>query len=170
MQSEEAVFLRTYLVRQIQHEHETTRRILSAVPEQHREYRPHATARSAMELAWHLAGSEIWFLEGIIEGEFGTEQERMPRHIRTVADIIACYDRNVPALIEGVGKLTPEQLMRGVSLFGMKIRPAVTYLSTLLVHTTHHRGQLSAYIRAVGAPVPSIYGGSADEPFAVPAR
>ncbi|MCU0242523.1 MAG: DinB family protein [Vicinamibacteria bacterium] len=28
----------------------------------------------------------------------------------------------------------------------------------------HHRGQLSTSIRIVGGKVPSIYGGSADEP------
>jgi uncharacterized damage-inducible protein DinB len=32
-------------------------------------------------------------------------------------------------------------------------------------HCIHHRGQLSTYIRAMNAHVPSIYGGSADEPF-----
>jgi uncharacterized damage-inducible protein DinB len=55
-------------------------------------------------------------------------------------------------------------------LFGRTAYPAVTYLSALLVHTAHHRGQLSAYLRAMGARVPSIYGGSADEPFEVSAR
>ena len=29
----------------------------------------------------------------------------------------------------------------------------------------HHRGQLSVYLRLVGAKVPSIYGPSADEPW-----
>lgn len=30
----------------------------------------------------------------------------------------------------------------------------------------HHRGQLSVYLRALGVPVPSIYGPSADDdPF-----
>ena len=36
-------------------------------------------------------------------------------------------------------------------------------------HTIHHRGQLSTYLRPMGAKVPSIYGGSADEPFEMPA-
>ena len=34
----------------------------------------------------------------------------------------------------------------------------------------HHRGQLSAYLRPMGAKVPAIYGGSADEPMAGLAR
>jgi len=37
----------------------------------------------------------------------------------------------------------------------------------MLNHWYHHRGQLSVYLRQVGALVPSIYGPSADEnPFA----
>jgi uncharacterized damage-inducible protein DinB len=32
-----------------------------------------------------------------------------------------------------------------------------------LKHGIHHRGQLSAYLRPMGAKVPSIYGPSADE-------
>jgi uncharacterized damage-inducible protein DinB len=30
-------------------------------------------------------------------------------------------------------------------------------------HLAHHRGQLTVYLRLNGAPVPSIYGPSADE-------
>jgi len=35
-------------------------------------------------------------------------------------------------------------------------------------HTIHHRGQLCAYLRQMGAKVPNIYGGSFDEPFTPP--
>ena len=43
--------------------------------------------------------------------------------------------------------------------------PAVAYLNFMLSHTIHHRGQLAAWLRPMGGKVPSIYGGSADEPF-----
>ena len=48
--------------------------------------------------------------------------------------------------------------------------PAVTFLNFMNVHAIHHRGQLSAYLRPMGAKVPKIYGGSADEPFQMPAN
>jgi uncharacterized damage-inducible protein DinB len=41
----------------------------------------------------------------------------------------------------------------------------VTFLAMAQNHSVHHRGQLAAYLRAMGSHVPSIYGGSADEPF-----
>jgi uncharacterized damage-inducible protein DinB len=40
------------------------------------------------------------------------------------------------------------------------------FLSIMLNHWHHHRGQLTVYLRQVGVPVPSVYGPSADEnPF-----
>jgi len=39
-------------------------------------------------------------------------------------------------------------------------------LERVFLHLAHHRGQLTVYLRLAGAPVPSIYGPSADErPF-----
>jgi uncharacterized damage-inducible protein DinB len=40
--------------------------------------------------------------------------------------------------------------------------PAVMYLSFILNHSIHHRGQLSMYLRPMGAKVPAIYGESYD--------
>jgi uncharacterized damage-inducible protein DinB len=36
------------------------------------------------------------------------------------------------------------------------------FLAVGLHHTIHHRGQLSSYLRSMGAKVPSIYGESYD--------
>ena len=47
----------------------------------------------------------------------------------------------------------------------MKCISDLAYLNLMMNHMIHHRGQLSAYLRPMGAKVPSIYGGSADEPF-----
>jgi uncharacterized damage-inducible protein DinB len=44
----------------------------------------------------------------------------------------------------------------------------VMYLQFMLFHTIHHRGQLAAYLRPMGAKVPNIYGGSFDEPMEFP--
>ena len=44
--------------------------------------------------------------------------------------------------------------------------PAVAYLQVGLNHSIHHRGQLSMYLRPMGAKVPSIYGESYDSALA----
>ena len=42
--------------------------------------------------------------------------------------------------------------------------PRAAVLRTMIFnHTVHHRGQLTVYLRMTGAPVPGLYGPSADE-------
>ena len=40
--------------------------------------------------------------------------------------------------------------------------PAVAFLQVGMNHTIHHRGQLTSYLRSMGAKVPAIYGESYD--------
>lgn len=73
------------------------------------------------------------------------------------------------AAIASLKGLSAEHLAAPVQFFHMTM-PAVVYLNFMLLHSAHHRGQLSAYLRPMGAKVPSIYGGSADEPFEAAAQ
>jgi uncharacterized damage-inducible protein DinB len=41
--------------------------------------------------------------------------------------------------------------------------PRHKVIADTLTHLAHHRGQLTVYLRLLGAPVPSIYGPSADD-------
>ena len=49
---------------------EITKRVLAAVPEGKRDYRPDPNARTAWELAWHLANSDVQFLDAIADLKF----------------------------------------------------------------------------------------------------
>jgi uncharacterized damage-inducible protein DinB len=167
MQAEQARFLLNFLLRQIEEEFATTKKVLAALPEEQRDYRPHPIAKTALELAWHAASSDLWFLDGIIRGQFAAEEP--PAGPATVAQLRDQYDKGFVELVARLKALSDEQLMRRIPFFGVLDVPAVSYLLWMLVHTVHHRGQLSTYLRAMGAKVPSIYGGSADEPFQPPA-
>jgi uncharacterized damage-inducible protein DinB len=61
--------------------------------------------------------------------------------------------------------MSPGAMTKEVDFFGMFKSPAVGLLGLANNHGIHHRGQLAAYLRALGSKVPAIYGGSADEPF-----
>ena len=68
----------------------------------------------------------------------------------------------LPADVEA---MTAEQLLTPVNFFGVFNMPSVYYLGFLNNHSIHHRGELATYLRPMGSKVPSIYGGSYDEPF-----
>jgi uncharacterized damage-inducible protein DinB len=171
MQANEAEILRDFLLPQIENEWRTTKKVIAAIPEDQREYSPEPKVRNAFDLAWHIAATEVWFIDGIIKGEFKMEEgEGRPEAVQSVADVIAWYDKAMPGLVERLKALPPEDLAKPVSFLGVLNEAAVAYLNLLIVHSVHHRGQLSTYLRPMGSKVPAIYGGSADEPFEMAAE
>jgi uncharacterized damage-inducible protein DinB len=151
----------------IMREAEITKKVLAAVPDAASSYKPDPNARTAKELAWHLANSDIQFLDGIADLKFNTESpENKPQ---TSAELVAWYDANMKRGVARVAAMTPQQLMTPVNFFNVFNLPAVLYLGFLNNHSIHHRGELATYLRPMGSKVPSIYGGSYDEPFQPPA-
>lgn len=150
----------------IQREAETTKKVIAAVPDDRSEYRPDPHARTAKELAWHIANTDVQFLDGIADMKFTMESpETKPQ---TSAEVVAWYDENMKRALARVAAMSAEQLMTPVSFVGIFNFPAVVYLSFLNNHSIHHRGELATYLRPMGSKVPSIYGGSYDEPFQMP--
>ena len=150
----------------IAREAECTKKVIAAVPDAKSDYKPDPHARTAKELAWHIANSDIQFLVGIADMKFDTSvPETKPE---TAADMVAWYDENLKRGVARVAAMTPEQLMTSVEFFGVFNMPVVLYLGFLNNHSVHHRGELVTYLRPMGSKVPSIYGGSYDEPFVPP--
>ena len=163
MTSEQAVFLRDFLLSAIEEEFAATKRVLAAVPDEQADYRPEPKSRSARELAWHIVDTEILFFASIARGSFPETGEESPNPTRDTAELVAHYEAEFKRGAERIRQLTGEQLAAKLNFFGVADLPAVAYLSWLNNHTIHHRGQLSAYLRPMGSKVPAIYGPSGDE-------
>ena len=144
----------------------TTRKVLAAIPADKVDFKLGEKGWTAAKLAWHIARSEAWFAEGLINGAFGMEEEPAPP--ANVAEILAWYDANVPALTAKVRAVSGENMAKNINFYNVFDMPAVMYIDFWKSHSIHHRGYLAAYLRAMNAHVPSIYGGSADEPFQMP--
>ncbi len=170
MEPDKAKIFRDAYVAQLKFEHTATKRCIEAVPDGKGDYAPHPTNMTAGTLAWHIASSEMWFMDGVLAGQFtfGGDTGR-PEGINTGAEIAAWYEKQFADRVARLEAMSGEDLAKDVQ-FAMFNDPAVTYLSFAIRHSVHHRGQLSAYLRPMGAKVPAIYGGSADEPFEMPAQ
>jgi uncharacterized damage-inducible protein DinB len=156
------------LLPSIEQEFRTTRKVIAAIPAEKSSYAPHPSSRSALSLAWHLASSDPWFLNGIASGRFewdGSEPTAVPEGIGTPADVLAYYDAEFPKAVARVRAMSAEDLAKPVDFFGVANLPVGLYLTWALSHAIHHRGQLTTYLRPMGARVPNIYGGSLDEPM-----
>src|ERR1700734_2121396 len=143
-------------------EHRLTKSVIEAIPLDKGDYRPDEISKSAFELGWHIALTEMRFMEVPVAGEFDFGPRPRPDSIKNSADLADWYADNFEQHFEKLTKLTNAQLLKIVDFRGMFQVPAVMYLNFGLNHSIHHRGQLSMYLRPMGAKVPAIYGESYD--------
>jgi len=71
MRPDQAEFLLRFLLPQLQSEPAITKKIMCAIPPHKGDYRPDLRCKSALELASHIAVSEIWFMYDVIHRRFG---------------------------------------------------------------------------------------------------
>jgi len=166
MTADHAKAIAEYFAELFDRECANTVKVLSAVPNDRRDYKPDEKSRTAWELATHLAGSDLWFLDSVCDGVFVYDPElenKRTAGLSTIEAVVEFYKREYPKRIQRLRSISGEQLAKEVDFFGTK-GPSVSLLGLANNHGIHHRGQLAAYLRAAGSKVPSLYGGSADEP------
>ena len=169
MTNDQAEFLlnQVYLP-MIQNERKATRRVIEAVPADKGSWKPDPKSMGALELAWHIASSECFFLNGVANGKFDFGGGAMPESIKTSADVLKWYDENIAKATAAVASAKGGALTQVIDFHGVFQFPAIAYVGLMSNHSIHHRGQLAAYLRPMGSKVPAIYGGSADEPLELP--
>jgi uncharacterized damage-inducible protein DinB len=163
IQSDQANFLlQGVYLPGLRNEHRLTKSIIEAIPLDKNDYRPDAISKSALELAWHIVATEMRFMDALPAGEFDLSPRPRPDSVKDSKDLTDWYTDNFERRFEALAKLSNEQLRKIVDFRGMFQLPAVMYLNFVLHHSIHHRGQLSMYLRPMGAKVPAIYGESYD--------
>lgn len=142
-----------------------TLRVLAAVSDERRDYRPDPKSRSAWELATHIATADLWFMESIRRGIFEFDPEKVKQveaGFGSVADVAAFYEGAVPDAFARLRAMPDEELAQPLDFFGMMSMTRAEWIGFANNHSVHHRGQLSTHLRALGSRVPDIYGPSAD--------
>jgi uncharacterized damage-inducible protein DinB len=162
MTSEQASFLRDFLLNRVEEAHIVTLRVLRSIPDYHCDYRPNPSSRSARELAWHIVSTELQLLNGIASGSFSRddgEKESPPESMSKMAEY---YEESFGKRLESIRKLNFKNLTNYLSFYGVFRYPAVVYLTFLHDHTVHHRGQLSSYAREMGSKISMLKGRNGD--------
>jgi len=93
-----------------------------------------------------------------------------PPELRTSRDLVQALDGAVAKARAALSGTTDEHLMTTWKLFaaGRQVSEQPRHIAIregVFNHLAHHRGQLTVYLRLNDAPVPSIYGPTADEPI-----
>ena len=146
------------------HEAAATRKVISRIPQERSDYRPDPKSRSARELAWLMVFEEKLLIEGLESGVIDWREETLPA---TMKDVLKIYDDQHDEIMKRMEQLDENKWKDEVkfAVAGQELRRAEGYEYgwEFLFDQVHHRGQLSTYLRPMGAKVPSIYGPSGDE-------
>jgi uncharacterized damage-inducible protein DinB len=170
LQPDHALFARDAAMRAMHNEQKVTRAVIEAIPLDKGDYRPDGIGKSALDLAWHVVTAEHRFMDSVVNGAFDLTPTARPADVKTSADIAAWYGETYRQDEARVNALAADSLARVVDFRGRFQMPAVMFLDVGLRHSIHHRGQLSTYLRPMGAKVPAIYGESYDTAQAKIAR
>ncbi len=157
--ADQAVFLLQAVLPTLENEHRLTTKVLKAIPAGQADYRPDPNAKSAFDLAWHIATGETRFLAAVASGHFSFDPIPKPTEL---SEVITFYTDNFSKNVSAIKQLSGEQLAMVVDFRGLFQLPAVAFLTFNINHIVHHRGQLSVYLRPMGGKVPAIYGESYD--------
>src|SRR5215472_12591499 len=123
---DQAKFIRDAAIPTLKIEHQTTKRVIEAIPLDKGDYRPDMICKSALELAWHIVASEKRFLGGISAGAFDFSPIPRPGSIKNSAAIATFFDESFAVTLEKLEALSGEQLIKMIDFRGMFQWPAVS--------------------------------------------
>lgn len=152
----------------LEHELRNTRVTLERVPADKLDYRPHEKSWTAGGIGTHLARLPFWGSATIRGSEFDLATLPPPgAPLASLQEILALFDETAAELREAMAECTEESLTQPWTL--RKGEHVIFTLPKLMAirtncisHMVHHRGQLTVYLRLLGAPLPPLYGPSAD--------
>jgi uncharacterized damage-inducible protein DinB len=158
---------------ELEREAKPTRRVLENVPDHHEKWKPHPKSMELGYLSALVAAMPAWVVMTVnFDGMDISGPESAPFRpvvVGTSRELVEALDASVAKARQALQETTDEQLMKNWKFIvkGRVISDLPRHIvlrDTVFNHLSHHRGQLSVYLRLNDAKVPSIYGPTADEP------
>jgi uncharacterized damage-inducible protein DinB len=156
---------------EIDREAERSKRALEQVPEGKREWKPHEKSMAFGYLCDMVATMPAWAAMAITQNELdlnppGGSQYNQPP-LNTSAELVDALQKSIAQARAALQGTTDEFLTTSWRLLvGGKVvmeMPRHVVMRDMLNHMAHHRGQMTVYLRLLGATVPALYGPSADD-------
>jgi uncharacterized damage-inducible protein DinB len=157
------------LLAELDREAPRTQRALEQVPAGRDDWKPHDKSMPLGRLAGMIATMPAWIVMIVKEDELdltppGGGQWQLP----TQHELVAAHDKSVADARAALNTVDDNLLLTTnwrLRAGGQVVAdtPRHVALRDMLNHLAHHRGQLTVYLRLLGATVPAIYGPSADD-------
>jgi uncharacterized damage-inducible protein DinB len=157
------------LLMEFDREMATTRKMLERFPEEKTDWKPHDTCMTLGRLAGHVSELVGWVVPTMTQDKLVLDSGKyQPTVVKSRSEVLKQFDDNVKTAREVIAKSSDDAFMQqwtleagGKSVFTMP--KAAVLRGFVMNHMIHHRGQLAAFYRIAGVPIPSLYGPSKDE-------
>jgi uncharacterized damage-inducible protein DinB len=145
----------------------TTRKMLSRVPDDKFDYKPHEKSMDMKRLTTHIADLPGWIHMIFTSDGIDFAQPYEQPQINSKEDLLNYFEKRYA---DGLSALIPENekllydpwtLRSGEKIFSSD--PRIDIIRISLSQQIHHRAQLGVYLRLLDIPIPGSYGPSADE-------
>ena len=152
-------------------EAQRSRKALTQMPEGKHEWKPHDKSMIFGYLAQLVAIMPMWITMQIKQDELDLKPAsgsgfKMPT-MTTREDYLKAHDKAVEDAREAFQSTTDEHLTKPWRLLVagnvVAVGPRHEMIRDTINHLAHHRGQMTVYLRLLGAKVPALYGPSADD-------
>ena len=163
--------LNEFLLAELNREIERSRRVLEQAPAGKYDWKPHEKSMAFGYLANMVATMPMWMNMQISRDDLdvapadGGKMEQKP--LETSADLVDALDKAAAGARSAFENTTDEHLRTNWKLLArgqvVMEAPRFEMIQDTLNHWAHHRGQMTVYLRLMGAKVPAIYGPSADD-------
>jgi uncharacterized damage-inducible protein DinB len=159
------------LLAELDRETPRSRRALEEVPAGKYDWKPHDKSMIFGYLAQLVATMPSWMAMGITKNELDVApaggSAMSNEKLETGEALVKALDKSAGEARAALKGTTDEFLMTPWKLLArgqvVQDTPRWVMIQDTLNHWAHHRGQMSVYLRLLGAKVPSIYGPSADD-------
>ena len=157
---------------QLESEFGRTRRTLEHVPQGRDDWKPHEKSMALGRLAMLVSRLPSWIAMIINKDELdlnppggGSNIDQRP--LRTPQELVEALQEGVEQSRAALANTNAQHLSKPWKLLvsGKVVseQPRFIVIRDTFMHLSHHRGQLTVYLRLNDAQVPAIYGPSADE-------
>jgi uncharacterized damage-inducible protein DinB len=160
-----------WFLAELESEAAKSRRVLEQVPAGKRDFKPHDRSMNFGYLSELVANIPSWVGMAITLDELDIAPKDGPKHkpvaLNTSEELVAALDKAVAQAREALQKTSDEHLATKWKLLaGGQLameQPRYEVIRDTFLHSSHHRGQMTVYLRLLESKVPSVYGPTADD-------
>ena len=156
------------LLKEMEQEAQTTRKMLERVPNDKFDWQPHVKSMTIRKLAGHIAELPSWVSMTINTDhlDFADNPYTQPV-INNTTELLALFEKSLAEGKAELEKTNEDELIKNWTLRNgdqvYSVSQKVEIIRMAYCQIVHHRAQLGVFLRLLDVPIPGSYGPSADD-------